>query len=152
MSPSDVRDAIVTVLGTAFPTWTVEAHGGALTERELPMLLSKAPCLLVSLQRFATFLPKGPRHWSATLDWIVTVIGRDEADTDTDIPRAEVALKAVFSLLASLSGQRWGLTDAKPPDADSLRAENLQTVHVNNLRVALWAVSWTQTFTLESSP
>ena len=145
MTPIDVTAAIVTVLTTAFPAWTVEAHGGTFTERELPLLLAKVPCILLSVQGFPQFLPHGPQRWSAELDLAVTIFSRDEPD----VSRAEQALEAAFTLLTLLPGQRWGLDAAKPPVADSLRADNLYSGYVNNLRVALWSVAWKQPFILE---
>ncbi len=147
MTPTTVRAAIVTALTARFAGWTVEAHGGQFTDRELPLLLAKAPCLLVSILGFPHFLPKGPTRWSAEASLAVYVFGRDEAED-----RATLALEAAFALLTLLPGQRWNLTDARPPDADSIRADNLYTGHANNLRVAVWAVAWTQAFTLEPAP
>lgn len=144
MTPTDARDAVVSALTTAFDGWPVDAHGGRFTDRELALLLGKAPCLLVSILSFTQFLPKGPSRWSADLQMAVYVLGRD-GDED----RATLALDAVFRLLVMLPGQRWSKAEARPPDAESITAENLYTGQANNLRVSLWAVTWTQTFTLE---
>lgn len=147
MTPADVRDTIVATLAAKFPAWTVEAHGGQFTDRDLPLLLAKAPALLVSVLGLPSFQPKGPSRWSGQLQLAVYVFGPDGV-----VDRATLALDVTFALLALLPGQRWGLNEARPPDAESLRADNLYTGHANNLRVSLWAVSWTQTFTLEPSP
>ena len=51
-------------------------------------------------------------------------------------------------IAAQFPAQLWGKTDqdCRPPDIDTIAADNLYTGHINNLRVALWAVAWTQTF------
>ena len=147
MTPADARDAIVTALATAFPGWTVEAHGGQFTDRELPLLLAKTPCLLVSVLRIPQFATKGANRWSGDLNLTVYVFGRDSSED-----RATLALDTAFALLVMLPGQRWNLANAKPPAADSISADNLYTGTANNLRVSLWAVAWTQNFTLEPAP
>jgi hypothetical protein len=81
-------------------------------------------------------------HWQATLRWSLVVLGADTATLE----RADLAVDTAFDLLQWLPQQRWGLTEARLPDADSLTADNLYTGSLNNLRVALWGVSWLQTF------
>lgn len=150
MTPTDVVTAITTTLTTAFPGWTVEAHGGAFVESELPLLLAKIPCLLVGVLGIPEFRPQGPSRFLAQLDCAVTVFGRDDADLAAD--RATLALATVFDLLTRLPGQRWSLAGAKPPDAESIRADNLYTGRANHLRVALWSVTWSQALILAPTP
>ena len=143
MTLIDVCDAIVATLCAAFPTWTVEQHGGQFNESEVPILLAKCPALLVSILDIPEFLPHGAKRYRGSLKLAIYVFGKD-GDQD----RATWTLSTVFSLLALLQGQRWGLSDALLPVPDTISAENLYSGHVNNLRVALWVVSWTQSFTL----
>lgn len=146
MTPFDISAAIVAWLATAFPTWTVGMHGGMFTERDLPLLLGQAPCLLLSVRSFSQFLPQGPRRWQVELALTITILSRD----DPDVGRAELALEAAYSLLTQLPGQRWNLSEAKPPGADSIHADNLYSGYVNNLRIAVWTIAWNQLFILEN--
>lgn len=152
MKPSAVQAAIVSAVATQFPTWTVAAHGGQFTERELPALLAQAPALLVGPLQIPTLVAAGPGRWKATVDWAVYVLGADQIVTVDQspvlVPAALVAFDQVYDLLTWLPEQKWSLGEARLPEADSLKADNLYTGHVNLLRVSLWAVAWTQTFFL----
>lgn len=142
MTPNDVEDAVIAILAATFPGWGVELYDGQFAERGLPLVLAKIPILLVSVLRIPDFTPHGHRRFRGTLGLAVYVLGVNQAGS-----RETSALAMVYSLLTLLQGQRWGLADALPPISNSLSAENLETVHANNLRVSLWAVSWDQTFT-----
>lgn len=144
MSLSAAHAAVVSTLATAFADWTVEAHGGSFTERELPLLLARAPLLLASCLAVDRMTPYRETGWRAQTRWAVYVFGADTATTD----RAVLALDAVAALLAWLPDQRWGLAAAELPDQESFAAENLYTGQANILQVSLWAVTWTQTLIL----
>jgi len=148
MSLSDARAAVVETLTTLFPAFRVEAHGGSFTESELAMLLGHAPCLLVAVLRLHDYASIGMHRWSASVDWVAVLLAKDGASQ-----RAELALESAHALIACLPGQRWGLGTAacKPPDMASIDAQNLYSGHANNLSIAAWAVSWTQTFTFEDA-
>ena len=147
-TPSTVQATVVAGLAARYPDLTVEAHGGQFTERELPMLLAKAPALLVAIAGFSDLKPYGETGWLATVRWAVYVLGADvPADPpDPAQPRAALASDTAFDLLLWLPDQRWSLPGARLPDPDSFAADNLYTGHVNVLRVALWGVTWTQSF------
>ena len=144
MKPSAIQAAIVAATAARFPDWTVAAHGGQFTERELPRLLAHAPALLVGGLRIPTLVPAGPGRWKATLDWAIYVVGTDQKD----LPADTVAFDVVYDLLTWLPDQKWGLAEARLPEAASLNADNLYTGHVNLLRISLWAVAWSQLFFL----
>lgn len=144
MSLATVQAAVVSALATEFPTLTVEAHGGTFTEREVPLLLARAPLLLVSCLGVDRMTPFGATAWRIQTRWAIYVFGADTVTTDRDV----LALDAVAALLVWLPDQRWGLTAAELPDPESFAADNLYTGHVNILQVSLWAVTWTQTLIL----
>jgi len=135
------QDAIVATL-TGLLDVTVLAHGGRFVERELPMLLAKAPCVLIAPLSVTSWTPSSPGEWSALVTWGAYCLGADGSGN-----RAEQAMELAEQVLDQLVQQQWGLTDAvsDEPEPGSPRADNLYTGHVNNLRVALWATSWTQT-------
>jgi len=143
LTPSAIRGAIVTALKTRYPTLTVEAHGGSFTERELPLLLAKAPAILVACTGGANLTAAGPDRWKGDLRWALYVFGADTATTERDV----LALDTVFNLLTWLPEQKWELgNDARLPERNTITADNLYTGQVNILRVAVWGLTWTQTF------
>ncbi len=143
LTPSAIQDAIVAALTARYPTFTVEAHGGLFTERELPFLLNKAPALLVACTRFsALHVHQDLDHWQASLGFAVYVFGLDSSTVD----RADQSVDTVFDLLKWLPQQRWGLSESRLIDEATISADNLYTGQVNLLRVAVWGVTWTQAF------
>jgi hypothetical protein len=147
MKPSAIQDAVAAVLAARYPTFTVEPHGGQFTEREVPMLLAKAPAILVACTGFASLHATGLNQWRGVLRWAAFVLGADTATTE----RQDVALDTVADLWLWLPGQRWGLAEARVPEQASLAADNLYTGSLNNLRIALWGLRWEQTFTFTVS-
>ena len=155
MTPSAIQAAAVAVLAARYSGLTVVAHGGQFTERELPMLLAQAPALLVAIAGIDRLTPFGETAWRGQVRWAVYVLGSDlpadpgappDVPATPAVPRAAVAADTALDLLLWLPDQRWSLADASLPDPDSFSADNLYTGHVNNLRIALWGVTWTQTF------
>ena len=142
MTPSAILAAVVAGVAARYPALTVEAHGGQFTERELPMLLAKVPALLVSINGIANLTPYGETGWLGTVQWACYVLGADlpadpgsppEVPATPAIPRAALAIDAIFDLLTWLPSQRWNLAAARLPDPDSFSADNLYTGHINNL-------------------
>ena len=148
MTPSEIQAAIVAALAARYPAFTVEPHGGSFTEREMPLLLAKAPCLLVACIGGTNLAPAGmdrsagTDRWRGDLTFVLYVFG---ADTATD-GRAALALDTVFDVLTWLPDQNWGFSHARVANRASIRADNLYTGQVNLLRVAVWGLTWTQSF------
>lgn len=143
LTPSAIRSAVTGVIATRYPALTVEAHGGSFTERELPLLLAKAPAILVACTRIAGLqVHEDASRWQATLGFALYVFGADTTTTERDV----LALDTVFDLLTFLPQQRWGLPEARMIDEDRITADNLYTGQVNILRVAVWGLTWDQTF------
>lgn len=147
MKPSEIQDAIVAAVAARYPAFAVEAHGGNFSEREVPMLLAKAPAILVACATVPGLQPAGAHKWRSTLRWGLFVLGADTATADRD----DGALDTAFDLLLWLPSQRWGLEEARLPEQASFSADNLYTGSLNNLRVALWGVRWDQAFTFTVS-
>lgn len=145
MALSDIQAAMVSAVATQFSTLTVAAHGGQFTERELPLLLARAPLLLISCLGVDQLAPFLETRWRVQARWAIYVFGAETATESRD----ELAMDTVLSLLTWLPDQRWGLSAASPPELESFGADNLYTGHVNILRVSLWAVTWTQTFLMD---
>lgn len=122
----------------------VEAHGGRFTEREIAMLLAKAPCVLVAALSVVNIELRGTQRWAADVRLAAYSLGADTAAES----RADVAMDHAFTIIDLLPAQLWGATakECRTPDIATIIADNLYTGHINNLRVSLWAVAWTQRF------
>lgn len=142
MSLAATQAAIVATLAPLLAPLKVQAHGGQFTERELPLLLAQAPAVLISSLGISGFSPKEPKLWHGDVRWVAYCLGADQQES-----RAEQAADAAEAVMNQLILQTWGLSDTaiRPAVLDSITAENLYSGHVNVLRVALWAVTWTQT-------
>ena len=143
MKLTGVRDAMVSTLAARYPALKVESHGGQFTEKEVALLLGKAPALLVGCLGFPALEPFIDQ-WKGAATWAVYVFAADTATNARDV----LALDIVQDLMTWLPDQRWGIGEADFVDRESLTADNLYTGHVNILRVSLWAVTWSQTFLL----
>ncbi len=145
MKPSEIQNAVAGIIKTRYPTMTVEPHGGNFTERDVPMLLAKAPAILVACTVIPAMQPAGLHRWRTSLQWALFVLGADTATTERDV----VAMDTVFDLLLWLPTQRWDVPNAGLIEHDSMTANNLYTGSLNNLRIALWGMRWNQPFTFE---
>lgn len=144
MNLSSVLAQVVSHLTPIFAPLPVAAHGGRFTEEELPLLLGETPCLRVAILGLSSYVVRGRDRWSGSVRLAVYCLG---ADTPS-VSRADLAMDTAIRLVDMLPDQRWGfdLQDARPPDLDSISAENIYTGDINNLRVALWGVAWSQIF------
>jgi hypothetical protein len=154
-APSTILTTVASALATRYPDFAVEAHGGQFTERELPMLLGRAPAILVACAGVSRLEPSGEFGWRADWRWSVAILAADlpavpgdppDVPSEPARPRAGLALDTAFDLLTWLPDRTWGLAGARLPDPTSFGTDNLYTGHVNNLRIALWGVTWTQSF------
>ncbi|MEI2742720.1 MAG: hypothetical protein V9G63_16275 [Candidatus Competibacter sp.] len=144
MNLSGALSIVAAGLAGQFAPLRVESHGGRFTEREIAMLLGKAPCVLAAVLGVSRVTARGRERWAADLRLGAYCLG---ADTPAE-SRADLAMDRAIEIVDLLPAQLWGKTDqdCRPPDIDTIAADNLYTGHINNLRVALWAVAWTQTF------
>jgi len=144
MNLSGALDIVTTSLAATLAPLRVQSHGGRFTESELALLLGDAPCILVAALSLTDYESRGRQRWAGTLRLGAYCLG---ADTPTEA-RATLAMDTALEIVDLLPGQLWGQSDQalRLPDVATITADNLYTGHINNLRVALWAVAWTQTF------
>lgn len=151
MSLTTVQTAIVATLTPRLAPLRVQAHGGGFTEKELALLLGQAPCVLITPLGIRGFKPQEPKLWRGDVQWSAYCLGADQGGS-----RAEQAADAAQAVMDQLILQTWGLPDSEiePATLSSVAAENLYSGYVNILRVAVWAVTWTQTlsFTVPALP
>lgn len=145
MSLIEARDAIVTALTPKLGEMrTVEPHGGRFTGKELALLLGKAPCTLVACLGIQGYALAGRERRDCNLRWVAYCLANDKDGQ----PRDVLAMETAYRIVELLPGQHWGLEErnCKPPELDSIRAENLYTGDIDRKRIALWAVTWSQRF------
>ena len=136
--------AIVATLTPLLTPVTVIPHGGLFTEKELALLLGKAPCVLVGASAVGDFAPTEDGFFSAAVEWTATCLAVDGAQSRADAAK-DMAQTVANAVLADAGGQLWGDPTAfVEPDLTSLRLDNLYNGHVNILSVAVWAVGWRQ--------
>lgn len=144
MAPSAIVAAAVAALAARYPGFKVEAHGGRFAESDVPLLLAKAPALLLGCGGLPQLAPVGERGWRADWTWALYVLGADVGATGRDA----LALDTCADLMTWLPEQTWGVPGARLVDPAAISADNLFTGHVNILRVSLWGLTWTQSIPL----
>lgn len=145
MSLNTILAAVVDTLTPVFAPTPVEIHGGRFTEREVPALLAKAPCVLVACMGVNRLDPFAGAAWQGQVQLAVYAFGADVVGQ----ARGPLAMDLAQTVLQQLlPDQYWGLTadQCEPPDWTSATAENLYSGHVNILQVSIWAVTWNQLF------
>lgn len=139
-----IRDAIVTALHTKFGDWTVQGHGGRFTLEELPLLLGRIPLMLVANLGISEGTRAGKGEMMLTLRHAIYLLATDKSGINRD----EWVLDAVENLLEFLMKQTWNGAARSIPELP-LQAQNLYAKTVNNLRVAVWGIPFTQSFLLK---
>lgn len=125
----------------------VEVHAGRFSAAELRRYAGRAPAVLVACLRVSELDQAGAERQSAALSLAAFVVAADRDGT----PRAAVALDLAGRVLAALSLRAWpGIPerDQRVIDPTTAAAENLYAAELDTQGIALWAVSWRQTFTL----
>lgn len=150
MNLSGALDIVTNSLATQLTPLRVQSCGGRFTKDDLGLLLGGVPCVLVSVLSLINPTSPGRSRRAWTLRLAAYCLG---ADTPTE-SRAVWAMDAAFRIvdLLLLPGQFWGRNaqELQLPDMKSITADNLYTGYAENLRVALWAVAWTQTFIFDN--
>jgi len=141
---STVQAGIISTLKTLVTPVNVIAHGGRFTEHELPVLLNQSPCILVSCAGIVEVKQYEPTQWQGVTQWAAYCFGADTASS-----RADQAMDLAEAVLNQMQYQLWGISSTiiEYPSFSSARADNLYSGHVNNLRVAIWGVTWNQLIT-----
>lgn len=144
LSLAEAHTAIVTTLTPLLSPVSAISHGGVFTEKELALLLGKAPCVLVATQGVTGFGPTEDGGFAASVAWSATCLAVDGASSRAEAAK-DMAQTVANAVLADIGGQVWGAPSIfVEPDLTTLRLDNLYNGHINILSVAVWAVSWTQ--------
>lgn len=132
----------------------VDVHAGRFTAAELRRYATRAPAVLLACLRVSDLDQAGEHRQSASLNLAAFVLATDRDGT----PRASVALDLAGRVMAILSLRRWanekdgwpGIPEHEQRviDPATVEATNLYAADIDTQGVALWAVSWQQTFTL----
>ena len=145
MSTITIRQAVVDTIAAALPALRAcEAHGGRFDAKELQRVSTKSPAVLVAITR-ATGIDLVHGQRAGELTFAAFVCTRDTAEAT----RADMALQILDGLAGIIPGNRWGLDDAQS-EPRSINAQNLFSAGVDRQGVALWGVSWTQSFVLST--
>lgn len=139
MSVLDVRTAIAAKLGAALPKGvSVGTHGGRFeSAEEIKRYITKGPAVLVACIRIPLTNPGCPRIMLPA-GWAIFVITKDVPGA----PRDQGAIALTEAVLLEVNNNTWGRSDVMvPTDID---ARNLYSAKIDNLGVALWAVTFTQ--------
>lgn len=134
-----------TLLGTRAAV--VDVHAGRFTAAELRRYATRAPAVLLACLRVSALDQAGADRQTASLHLAAFVLTTDRDGT----PRASVALDLAGRVLAALSLRRWPGIDEREQrviDPATVEATNLYAADIDSQGVALWAVSWQQTFTI----
>ena len=150
--PLQLRDAILADLRQDLPVLrSVEGHGGRIDAAELSRIATLTPALRLACidLPLATSTGRGRRRIES--QWVAFVIV-DDRGAPTDQTRDDSAMDLAWTLAEQLSFRRWRLPsitqDAIAPT--SIKPENLYSGTINKRGVALWAVSWSQTITINA--
>lgn len=119
----------------------VEAHGGRFDRNELSRHSRRAPAVLVAAMGIPE-VADTPQPATPTLQFTAFVMTRDAPGA----PRDTQALTLVESVLRRLPGSRWGLARGQRPER--INAENLYSGEIDQIGIAMWAISWRQALTL----
>ena len=142
MSVLAVRASIVQQLQATLPPGVqVLAHGGRFdSAEEIKRYVTKGPTVLVSCMRIPLSTP-GTARVMLPAGWAIFVITKDVPGA----PRDQGAIALVEAVLLQINSNLWGRTDVMVPSA--IESRNLYSSKVDNLGVALWAITFTQMVT-----
>lgn len=139
-----IRDAITAALASKFTDWHVQGHGGRFTLEEIPLLLGRTPLMLLANIGVSEWTRAGKGEAMVTLEHAIYLMSTDKSGTSRD----EWALDAVENVLWFLMSQTWNGVARSIP-ALPFQAQNLYAKTVNNLRLAVWGIPFTQSFLLK---
>ena len=121
---------------------TCKARAGALAATDLRDLGMQAPAVVVSWLEARPGRERAGPAPSFELGMAAYVITKDGLGLDRDAVAAAVAMR----ILALVPGRTWGRREAG--EAANVRLQSLASQGTRREGIALWAVTWTQPFTL----
>ncbi len=149
-------DHIIHTLAPLFPeSVSIARYNGRFTERDLDRFAGRAPALLISAQRLevtgCNVIPVQTLHpgdseevlrkrIEGRLHCAIAILTKDRPGQSRDA----VALELVNTLIITLPQQTFDAPLSRGVTADSIRAQNLHTVSLDNKAVTLWGVTFIQ--------
>lgn len=142
MSVLDVRATIVQQLQTKLPKGVqVAPHGGRFDSvEEIKRYITKGPAVLVACVRIPLSNP-GAGKVMLPAGWAIFVLTKDVPGALRD----QGAIALAEAVVLQVNGNKWGRSDVMAPT--DIEARNLYSARIDNLGVALWAVTFTQMVT-----
>lgn len=130
-----LRNSIVVGLRDAMPVREVVAAGGRLNVEDLRRLGARTPCIAVAALGAPAFNERSTIK-ECDLRWVAYLITKDVPGSSRDAQ----ALAFLAPLFAAIASNSWG-EGQRPTE---LTADNLYTRQIDELGLALWAVTWRQ--------
>lgn len=139
------RNTIATRVGVEVATLKESrTHGGRVSVDEVRRWAMLSPCARTAIVGVPAAAYEGGQVVLKPLVGVYLVTsGTSQQGRDAG------ALALVNQLMKVIPGNRWTITDAKAPDTTTIRADNLYTAQIDQLGVALWAVTWRQSIDLD---
>jgi hypothetical protein len=144
MSLTDIRSDIIRTLQGGGLGDAVESHPGRLSADDLKTFVARGRSTIRVACLSVPRVEKRPGGTDVEIAWAAYVMAMDAAGISRDAA-ASVLATAVSLLVA---GNLWGREDVDSPM--QIRADNLYSGVVDKRAVALWAVTWRQTWTPET--
>ena len=130
------------VLEAAPELVTCKARAGALLAADLKDLGLRSPAVVVSWLEVRPGRERAGPAPSFDLGMAAYVIAKDDLGQGREAVAAAIAMR----LLALVPGRTWGRREAG--EATNVRLQSLAADATRKAGIALWAVTWTQPFTL----
>ncbi len=128
----------------------VYTHGGRFDLEELKRYAVQAPCAVVGVLSVPSLEYDGGQcvakvEWGCFVVASASVVSATGVKTSRDA-NALILTEALLGVITPL--QRWGDTAAHAPE--SIKGANLYSGKLDNTGVALWAITWTQGYDVNS--
>jgi hypothetical protein len=136
-----IKDTLATDINSLAKTYT---HGGRFTEEELKRWAVQAPCAIVCATSVSDYTYEGGQC-VAKVDWAIFILTKDAPPVKRDA-LALTLVEAVLGVVTPL--QRWNDTSAHMPEG--IKAPNLYSGKLDTTGIALWAVTWSQGYDINS--
>ena len=145
---NDLHDALLAVTAgieaaLADSTIDVDDHPGRFSDEELKRVVRKRRAVRVAIEKLPQMSVTGPGKVRVSLLFSAVVVCADTPGAS----RHHSALTITQAIVEALPHQRWNTDYLGPVLPQSIRADNLYSGAIDNQGVAMWGVSWQQTFT-----
>ena len=155
-------DDMIAHLAPRFPdSVSIARYSGRFTERDLDRFAGRAPALLVSLQSLhlsgchaipAPALHAGDRQdaprrrMQGTITCAIAILTKDRPEQTRD----QVAIDLINTLVIALPQQTFDNSISLGVKPDSIHAQNLHSLALDNKAVTLWGLTFEQTVRMET--